>query len=241
MQLSSFARWQGGPPLALVVDRDGDTRRLYSDYLQLAGCGVEEAADGREALAKALSGSPDIVITETRLPGISGFELCRLLRADVAAQSIKVVFVTADAFARDVNRARSAGAAAVLVKPCLPERLLLEVQRVVAESRILRARADAVRNAAQDAIQRSSGLVENAMAVARRPLSRAMSRFQTSTPAQPPPALVCPSCGDALHYRHSNVGGVSPRQAEQWDYFNCPGGCGIFQYRQRTRKLRRVV
>jgi hypothetical protein len=43
-----------------------------------------------------------------------------------------------------------------------------------------------------------------------------------------------------LTYERSHIGGVSERNSEQWDYYECPSGCGTFQYRQRTRKLRRV-
>ena len=41
-------------------------------------------------------------------------------------------------------------------------------------------------------------------------------------------------------YRRSHVGGVSSKHSEQWDYFDCEAGCGTFQYRTRTRKLRKV-
>jgi len=43
-----------------------------------------------------------------------------------------------------------------------------------------------------------------------------------------------------LKYLHSHIGGVSARHSEQWDYFECPGACGTFQYRERTRRLRKV-
>ena len=52
--------------------------------------------------------------------------------------------------------------------------------------------------------------------------------------------LVCPSCDQALKYLRSHIGGVSARHLEQWDYFECPAGCGSFQYRERTKKLRKV-
>jgi hypothetical protein len=38
----------------------------------------------------------------------------------------------------------------------------------------------------------------------------------------------------------SHVGGVNSLHREQWDYFSCPAGCGTFQYRQRTRRVRRM-
>jgi len=66
------------------------------------------------------------------------------------------------------------------------------------------------------------------------------SREDTTTPPNSPPDLRCPLCDQTLQYRTSHVGGVSERHREQWDYFECPNGCGDFQYRQRTRKLRNV-
>jgi len=74
----------------------------------------------------------------------------------------------------------------------------------------------------------------------RRGLSRSHVRGETAAPPALPPGLICPMCDCQLDYKSSQVGGVSARNAEQWDYFVCERGCGTFQYRQRTRKLRKV-
>jgi len=71
-------------------------------------------------------------------------------------------------------------------------------------------------------------------------LSRVHERRATSVPPLAPPALVCPACDAPMTYVTSRIGGVSERHPEQWDYFVCEHGCGTFQYRQRTRKLRFV-
>ena len=73
----------------------------------------------------------------------------------------------------------------------------------------------------------------------RTTLSKARSRFTTTTPPASPPRLVCPSCDGSLKYERSHVGGVSDRHPEQWDYYVC-SLCGPFQFRHRTRKLRPV-
>jgi hypothetical protein len=65
-------------------------------------------------------------------------------------------------------------------------------------------------------------------------------RHDTTAPPVTPPALICPQCDQLLAYQRSHIGGVSARHADQWDYYECPAGCGVFQYRERTRKLRRV-
>ena len=241
MQSGSLASTPFNPsPLALLVDRDLDSRRMYAEYLRLAGCGVEEAEDGREALAKAISHHPDVIVTETRLPGINGFDLCRLLHSDMATRGIPVVFVTGDAFKPDIDRAKLAGADAVLVKPCLPERLFLELRRVMMMGEDVRERVRIATHTSRDKRERTQDLIDETRRVLRTPLSKAIPRFQTSDPPIAAPQLVCPECDLPLRYDHSNVGGVSVRHAEQWDYYECTAGCGTFQYRQRTRKLRKI-
>jgi hypothetical protein len=51
-------------------------------------------------------------------------------------------------------------------------------------------------------------------------------------------AMTCPACLQPLSYKHTIVGGVQP--PERWDHFECPRRCGQFEYRHRTRKLKRV-
>jgi chemotaxis family two-component system response regulator PixH len=227
------------PAVALLVDRDPDTRKMYAEYLKLSSCLIEEAEDGREALAKAISQLPDVIITETQLPGISGFDLCSLLRQDEATNAIPIVVVTGDAFGMDVRRAQMAGADAVLIKPCLLEALGAEIVRLLDQSSALRERARAVREKAHDQLEKSDRLIERSRVSRRTMLSRSHARHHTTTPPAAPPVLMCPSCDRTLRYLHSHIGGVSIRHQEQWDYFECPGHCGTFQYRERTRKLRR--
>jgi len=228
--------------LALLVDRDGDTRKRYAHHLRLAdACEIVEAEDGREALAKALSRHPDVIVTDTRLPGINGFQLCTLLRRDTSTSGIPIILVTADAFDAEVRRAARVGADAVLAKPCLPEHLEHEIRRVLQQSIELRARGKDARQRGHEEIERSQELIDRSKANVRRVmLSRTHVRSETTEPPTAPPVLVCPRCDLQLRYLRSHIGGVSERHAEQWDYFECTAGCGTFQYRERTRKLKKV-
>ena len=228
------------PMSALLADRDDDTRLMYSAFLRHVSVELDEASDGREALAKALARPHDVVITDTRLPGINGYELCQLLRRDVATKATPIIVVTAEAFATNIERARKAGADEVLVKPCLPDQLLLEMRRLVERSRELRHQSQQIRARMATQLSRSQAIQARRDAKGRRALSRLFSREDTTTPPNSPPDLRCPLCDQTLQYRTSHVGGVSERHREQWDYFECPNGCGDFQYRQRTRKLRNV-
>ena len=202
-----------GQRVALLVDGDADTRGMYAEYLRLSATWlVEEAADGREALAKAIRQCPTVVVTETRLPGMSGFDLCQILRSDSLTAAVSIIVVTGDGLDNDIRRARMSGADTVLVKPCLPERLYAEIERVV-----------------ERGATTGGGLP-----------SASVSRGEKDRRHFTPPAALCPRCDAPMRYLRSHTGGVGTRVREQWDYFECAAGCGTFQYRQRTRKLRKV-
>jgi CheY-like chemotaxis protein len=184
---------------------------------------------------------PDVIVTEMRLPGISGADLCGLLRQDLTTQTIPIVVVTADAYASDLERARASGADVVLVKPCLPEKLATEINLVMARSLEIRARAAQAREAVSGKLARAEEALDRSRAVARKyNLKHSHKRGDTTMPPNAPPSLLCPLCDRSLVYQRSHVGGVSVRHQEQWDYFECSSGCGTFQYRSRTRKLRKV-
>src|SRR5262245_17880745 len=89
---------KGDPPVALLVDRDEDTRALYSENLIHHGYAVDHASDGREALTKAIVDGPNIIVTDTRLAFIDGYRLIELLRSDTHTSAIPIIVVTGDAF-----------------------------------------------------------------------------------------------------------------------------------------------
>jgi len=215
----------------LLVDPDDDSRTMYREWFQQSGCEVVEAIDGREALTEALVRPPALVISEIRLPFIDGHALCEILRRDHATARIPILMVTADGRSADLTRTRAAGASAVLVKPATPEQLLAEARRLLAVTAQLPA-AEAETPSASEAapLQRS-----------QRRMSKSLPRMSTTTPPLTPPRAVCPSCDRLLTYRRSHIGGVNERQPEQWDWYVCPGQCGTFEYRHRTRSLRRLV
>lgn len=233
------ARFRHAPPLALLVDSDADTRHMYAEFLQTVSFTVDEAEDGRVALAKALSAHPNVVVTSTRLRGLSGYELCRILRGDSDTKDISLVVVTADAFPADIARAEAAGADVVLVKPCLPDVLVQNIQRLFARASELREGSEPATAQAEANLPQAADRLDAARSV-RAMLSHTHRRGDTTMPSLPPPALRCTQCDGPLQYVKSYVGGVSIKHQEQWDYFACANGCGRFEYRQRTRTVRRV-
>ena len=211
----------------LVADADDDTRARYCESLKLAGCDVVDASDGREALVKALSHRPTVVITETRLPFFDGYALCEVLRRDSVTRGVPILVVTTETQPTELDRARDAGADCVLTKPVSLDALLKEIQRLIQHAEKPKVSAT-----------RRQTIVDLVSEERHKPLAKAHSRFETKTPPAQPPELVCPSCDAPLVYDASHVGGVSSKHPEQWDHYTC-AACGTFEYRQRTRKLRR--
>ena len=214
----------------LVVEPDPDTRAFYRECLGRDDVTVVEAADGREALVKALAHPPTLVVTDLRLPLLDGHALCGILRQDRLTAHVAVLVVTADARPERLELVRQAGADAVIVKPITPKALVEAAQRLLQQGGHLCGAPTDDRDALEG---RAPGPAP------RTTLTRMHQRFAPTTPPHAPPALFCPTCDAPLRYEQSQVGGVSSRHPEQWDYYVC-ATCGMFQFRHRTRRLRRV-
>ena len=106
-------------PLVLIVEDDPETRHYYADALHRSGFDTDEAHNGHQALARALaSPRPDLILTDIAVPGLDGIELCRKLRADERTRQIPLLAITGYEDRHYPDRARSAGADQVLLKPC---------------------------------------------------------------------------------------------------------------------------
>ena len=79
----------------LLVEDDPEIARMYQLKLELDGYSVEHAGDGESALRKATENPPDLVFLDIRLPGMSGLDLLRALRARDTTRSLPVVILSA--------------------------------------------------------------------------------------------------------------------------------------------------
>ncbi len=102
--------------LVFLVDDSASVRRLLGEKLRAEGYDVEEFPDAASALQRAMITTPSLVVTDLMMPGISGVQLCRLLRADVTTANVPVVLLTASSDRRSRFWARLAGAAAYVSK-----------------------------------------------------------------------------------------------------------------------------
>ncbi len=104
------------PPRLLLVDDSSAVRGVIASRLRERGYEVEEAADGVAGAELALERPPEVVVTDLWMPGLSGVQVCRLLRSEPRTQGIPVILVTGESDRRSRFWARTAGAAAYVAK-----------------------------------------------------------------------------------------------------------------------------
>lgn len=119
-------------PFVLVVEDYPDAREMYSEYLRFSGFRVAEARNGEEALEKAFTLRPDVVLMDLALPLMDGWEATRRLKSDPRTSHILVVALTGHALAGHQEGARRAGCDSFVTKPCLPDELVDEIRRLLA-------------------------------------------------------------------------------------------------------------
>ena len=121
-------------PLVLFVDDDADTREMYTLGLSCEGLDVLGARDGTEAYRRALESHPDAIVTDLSLPGTDGWALIGRLRHDLSTQHIPLVVLTGQGEPALRQRAQHEGCAALVLKPCLPGELAIELRQALARS-----------------------------------------------------------------------------------------------------------
>ena len=119
-------------PLVLVVEDYQDAREMYAAYLSFSGYRVAEATNGIEAIEKTVELLPDIILMDLALPRMDGWEATRRLKEDERTKHIPIVALTGHALAGHAEGARQAGCDAFVTKPCLPDALVAEIQRMLA-------------------------------------------------------------------------------------------------------------
>jgi signal transduction histidine kinase/ActR/RegA family two-component response regulator len=112
---------QGRGIRVLLVEDNEDARAMLVMMLELHGCTVLEAEDGRTALALAAAGAPDLALIDIGLPEMDGYAVARALLAAPATRGIRLVALTGYGTDEDRERARAAGFAQHITKPLAPE------------------------------------------------------------------------------------------------------------------------
>jgi two-component system alkaline phosphatase synthesis response regulator PhoP len=119
------------PPRVLIADDNPQGAELLEAYLSATDYDVRVAADGEQTLQQVRAWQPDLILLDIMMPRISGFEVCKRLRADPATADIAVLMVTALDQPSDIDRAVDAGTDDFLSKPINKTELLLRVKSLL--------------------------------------------------------------------------------------------------------------
>jgi two-component system, cell cycle response regulator DivK len=121
-------------PLVLVVDDNDDHRDLYVGILQSAGFEVIAAPDGKSGINQARAIRPDVILMDLYMPGLNGWEACRLLKTSGDTARIPVIALTALKFEEAQREASEAGCVRFITKGTDLNRVVQTVREVLADA-----------------------------------------------------------------------------------------------------------
>ena len=117
----------------LLVDDEKNLVEMVTFRLEASGYAVIPAYDGQEALNKAKSEKPDLIILDLMLPKMNGYEVCQLLKFDEKYQHIPIIMFTARTQESDKKTGFEVGANAYITKPFEAEVLLSKIKELLKE------------------------------------------------------------------------------------------------------------
>ena len=103
--------------LILIVEDNDKNLKLVRDVLQVKGFSTLEAGTAEDGIRLARESKPDLILMDIHLPGISGIEALKVLRAEAATAAIPVIAVTASVMQQDRKQITEAGFDAYVGKP----------------------------------------------------------------------------------------------------------------------------
>jgi len=115
----------------LVVDDNPQNVELMQAYLESLNCTVHVAVDGIDALEKVPKTKPDLILLDIMMPRMSGFEVCRRLKADPKTREIPILMVTALNELGDIERGVECGTDDFLTKPINKLELVTRVKSLL--------------------------------------------------------------------------------------------------------------
>ncbi|THB76857.1 MAG: response regulator [Desulfobulbaceae bacterium] len=120
-----------GEKLILVVDDSPTDRSIAEHACRARGFRVETAAEGEEALLKAMELQPDLILLDVILPQKNGFQVCRQLKSSPETQAIKIIMVTSKSQDSDRFWGIKQGADGYLTKPFQEDELYELIDKTI--------------------------------------------------------------------------------------------------------------
>ncbi len=126
---------QGLQPHVLIVEDEASQREVLSYNLQSEGFRTTEARDGDEALVLVTEETPDLIVLDWMLPGVSGIEICRRLKTRAETRNVPIIMLSARSEEVDRVRGLDIGADDYVVKPYSVTELMARIRGQLRRSR----------------------------------------------------------------------------------------------------------
>lgn len=117
----------------LIAEDERDIRDLVAFTQRFAGYEVFAAANGEEAVEMAPNVNPDLILMDVRMPRMTGYEACRLMKLNPDLKDIPIVFLSAKGQEQEIQQGLDAGAEEYLLKPFAPDQLTSHVKTILAK------------------------------------------------------------------------------------------------------------
>jgi DNA-binding response OmpR family regulator len=117
----------------LIAEDEPDIRELVAFTLRFAGYEVTTTSNGEEAVQQASLIIPDLILMDVRMPKMTGYDACRVMKQDSALKDIPVVFLSAKGQDSEIQSGLDAGAEEYLLKPFAPDQLTERVRAILAK------------------------------------------------------------------------------------------------------------
>jgi DNA-binding response OmpR family regulator len=117
----------------LIAEDEPDIRDLVAFTLRFAGYEVVTGTNGEEAVQIAQQEYPDLILLDVRMPKMTGYDACKLIKADPKLKDVPVVFLSAKGQEAEIQDGMEAGAEEYLLKPFAPDQLTDRVRSILAK------------------------------------------------------------------------------------------------------------
>jgi CheY-like chemotaxis protein len=117
----------------LIAEDEPDIRELVAFTLRFAGHEVTTTANGEEAVQQATQIIPDLILMDVRMPKMTGYDACRVMKTNPALKDIPVVFLSAKGQDSEIQSGLDAGAEDYLLKPFAPDQLTQRVRAILSK------------------------------------------------------------------------------------------------------------
>ena len=120
-------------PKILIAEDEPEIRDLIAFTLRFAGYEVATANNGEEAVQMASREFPDLILMDVRMPRMTGYDACRVMKADPELKDIPIVFLSAKGQESEIKTGMDVGAEDYLLKPFAPDQLTDRVRTILAK------------------------------------------------------------------------------------------------------------